>query len=106
MPARAGGLAIAEHWRALRDRGAVVPRLGRAEVDAVRPHHHGLAPAEVAVSRRHGEQLVAELLELHARLLGDERLDLHVAALERQLREAAGLEGFLQREAVVGYPGH
>ena len=48
-----------EHRRRLRNRGAVVPRLRAAEVDAAGAAHHRLAVAERAAPRLHDAQLDA-----------------------------------------------
>src|SRR5688572_11686784 len=44
-------LSQAEHRPELRDRGAVVTRLGSAEMDARRIAHHRLAPSERSAAR-------------------------------------------------------
>ena len=65
--------------------------------------HHRLAVAERAGPRRRRRAISWPRAFSSSRTrLGHERLDLHVAALERALREAAGFERLLNRHAVVG----
>ena len=75
-------------------------------MDAVGARQNRLAPAELAAAGAFDLQLVAERRQRRAGGFGHERLDLHVAAGEGALREPAGLERLLRRQAEVGDVGH
>src|SRR5688572_28404260 len=88
------------------DRRAVVARIRSAELHAAWAPHHRLSIAEASASWWHDTQFVASCFQFVARLLWQQRFDLHVAAGERSLRKPAGLERFLDVHAEVGDVAH
>ena len=101
-----GGHTPPLQCRHLRNRRAVVARVGSAKVHTVAIAHYGLAETKQMASRLSHCQFVAASGQLHSNIFGNERFDRHITSLKCAFREASGLEGFLDVETVVGDIGY
>src|SRR6478736_3531344 len=84
---------------------AVVSRLRGAVVNSGGIAHHRLPPTKRATAGLSNIQLVTKRGQFAANRFGNELFDADVASLERSLRKTAGLESFLNREAIIRNAG-
>src|SRR5258706_11368577 len=104
-PVSGAGLAAKRKRTQFRDRSAILPRIGRAEI-----HASSEVPLD-RLSRAHAgrgiiaahDDLMPERRELLARGFGNARLEIHIAAGEGFLREAGRVHGALHIHSEIDH---